>query len=297
MISLRLASASPSPSRFGLAGALAVAACAAFLVTGCSVDSRGFGGPDGGLGGGAASTGGSASSGGAPGIGGVPGSGGTVGTGGAHASGGTTGSAGKSGTGGKSASGGATASGGITGSGGLTGSGGNGGGAPGTGGVTGSGGGGPGGHPGAGGGGHQGSGSGGMSMGTGGEGGSSGAGGAGGMPGGGGQGGGAGKTCQQLVNEYAKALQEARMCTPGATDQCLETAPATLSYCNVCPQVPVNDATQVTAIRSQWLAQGCATPTVCPAIACIGPGGRICAVSNSGPSSGGLCQSSGIVAN
>jgi len=211
-----------------------------------------------------------------------------------HATGGTPGSGGKAGTGG---SGGKGGNGGAAASGGITGSGGN---APGSGGATGSGGSAPGGHPGSGGlggGGHQGTGSGGMPMGTGGAAGKPGAGGAGGMPGAGGEGGQGPKTCDQLVNEYAKALQEARMCTPGAADQCLETAAPSLSYCNVCPQVPVNDATALTAIRSQWLAQGCATPTVCPAIACVAPAGRTCAVSNSGPSSGGLCETTGIVTN
>jgi len=275
---------------------------AVLLAAGCSVDSRGFGGSDAGLGGGTTETGGqaggSSSSGGAPGNGGVSGSGGIPGSGGAHASGGTPGSGGESGSGGnksgsggnKSGSGGKTGNGGGAASGGISGSGGNSGGTTGSGGGSGgagggSGGSGPGGHPGTGG--LGGTGAGGISMGTGGEAGKPG--------GGGGHGGEGGKTCEQLVSEYAKALQEARVCTPGATAQCQQLAAQTLSSCNACPQVPVNDASRVTMIRSQWLAQGCAMPTLCPAIACVMPRGAICAMDTNGPD--GICQASGIIAN
>lgn len=289
MIFLRCTTAPLSFPRSLHSGGLLL--CAALLVAGCSVDSRGFGGLDAGLGGATVGTGGKTASGGIFGNGGAPGAGGTPGSGGAHASGGTLGSGGKTGGGGKTGSGGAIGNGGSA-IGGVTGSGGNGGFS------TGSGGAGPGGHSGTGGsgdGGHGGIGTGGKSMGTGGSAGTPGTGGVGGGGGQGGQGGDS-RACAQLVDEYAKALEEARACTPGATDQCQFMASPVLSSCNSCPQVAVDDTSQLTAIRSQYFARGCATATLCPAIACVIPGTRTCAPTDSG-APGGICQSSGIVSN
>ena len=261
------------PSQTCVVRSLVVAAAtwSALTVAGCSVDSKGFGGVDaggGGTGTGATSASGGSSGGTSGGSGGVNGSGGvsatggtSPGSGGAHASGGSPGSAGHGGSGGVAA-GGHVGSGG-TGAGGRVGSGGT-----------------------AGGAGHEGSGSGGK-MGTGGSGGKGGQGGTGGQ---------GAETCDQYVADYANALAEARACTVGATDQCQQNAPGTLSYCTGCPQVVVNDAAPLTAIRAQWTAAGCAVPTVCPAIACVVPSMRTCVATDAGPS-GGICQASLLAGN
>jgi len=131
--------------------------------------------------------------------------------------------------------------------------------------------------------GHEGTGSGGK-MGSGGSGGKGGA---------GGQGGQGGETCAQYADDYMKAMTEARACTVGATAQCQQFAPATLSYCTGCPQVPVNDNTELTAIRARWTAAGCAVPTVCPAIACVLPTMAVCMATDAG-ATGGICQASGL---
>jgi hypothetical protein len=211
--------------------------------------------------------------------GGSPGSGGAVGTGGSStAQGGSPGSGGAVGTGGSStAQGGSPGSGGAVGTGGKVGSGGT----VGTGGKVGTGG----------------------AMATGGstgQGGGGGTAGAAGQDGGGmgGQGGQAidgGKTCSQLVTDYADALIVAKQCTPGAIDQCQQLVQGILSSCTGCEQY-VNDSTTLTAIRKQWTNQGCMVPVLCPAIACIMPGPSTCVTTGTttggpaaGTPTGGVC--------
>ena len=138
-------------------------------------------------------------------------------------------------------------------------------------------------------------GAGGKSVGAGGGAGKPGAGGAGTAgAGGNGAGGQSGLTCDELVAEYAKAVPAARACSPGAANQCMQRATATLTYCTGCPSY-VNDAKELTAIRAQWTAQGCAVPTVCPAIACVAVVESCVATDGGAP--GGICQVGTIVAN
>ena len=168
----------------------------------------------------------------------------------------------------------------------------------GTAGTTGTGGQAGGGHGGsAGGGGHGGSGGhagggghGGHAGAAGGAGGHAGeAGGPGGAGGAGGQHGDAGQTCDEIQTAFAQALIAALSCTPGAANQCAATALIEpLGQCPGCVQY-VNDATTLNALRTQWDAQQCGQPVLCPAIACALPHPVTCAASDG--SSGATCQS------
>jgi hypothetical protein len=247
-----------------LAVTLASLVVAASTLEACSVDSKGFGDVDAGVGG--------------------KGQGGGVGGGGSKGSGGNVSSGGAIGTGGMEASGGHPGTGGVgMGSGGLgdgSGGAGTGGGGPGGSGADGGKG------SGAAGGKATGGGPGGSSTGgTGAEGGSA----TGGKDGGSGGQAGDKKHCDMLVSDYANALPEARACTPGATMQCKQTAPASLSSCFGCPTY-VNDATKLTQIRAQWQNLGCNNPVgPCPAIACVLPGVAVCAPTDAS-SPGGECM-------
>jgi hypothetical protein len=117
--------------------------------------------------------------------------------------------------------------------------------------------------------------------------GQSGGGGAGGAGGGTADG---GETCDELALDYANAFVAASACTPGAANQCQTLAPPTIgNVCNVCGDWYVNDATTLTAIRSQWARQGCALPIACPAILCRAPTPASC-VAVDAASPGGVCS-------
>jgi hypothetical protein len=89
-----------------------------------------------------------------------------------------------------------------------------------------------------------------------------------------------GESCQQLMDDYTRALVPAIACVPGAADQCQQL---TLSLdCTDCYR-GVEDATTVDALRAQLLGQGCITPVVCP---CIGSGAGTCAATDAGSASG-----------
>ena len=252
---------------------LTVSTSGALLAGGCSADGKAFGGLDAGGG-----TGDGPGSGGSS----VGGSSGGAGSGGVPATGGSRGEGGISGTGGRGEAGKGAGSGGHAGTGGSASGGGGAGGRMAQGGSPGTGGNGAGG-------------AGGKSIGAGGGAGKQGAGGSGTAgAGGNGAGGQSGLTCDELVAEYAKAVPAARACSPGAANQCMQRATATLTYCTGCPSY-VNDAKELTAIRAQWTAQGCAVPTVCPAIACVAVVETCVATDGGAP--GGICQAGSIVAN
>jgi len=76
-----------------------------------------------------------------------------------------------------------------------------------------------------------------------------------------------GQTCARLVNEFQDALTAARICVPGAANQCHQLAPIVLADCPACSEAWVNDATALIAIQEQWLA-ACARPLQCKAVSC-----------------------------
>ena len=203
------------------------------------------------------------------GAGGGPATGGQTGAGGASATGGATASGGQTGTGGDGQQGGTTGAGGsATGAGGsVTGAGGS---------VTGAGG-GTGGSTGKGG-----SGAGGNATGAGGNG------------TGGGKGGQGGESCDKIASDYASAMTAAKMCTPGATNQCQKLVDGTIG-CSGCRQY-VNDATMLDQIQNQWDGQGCTQ--LCSAIACVTPPstcagtGPITGGPGGGANAGGTCTGS-----
>ena len=97
-----------------------------------------------------------------------------------------------------------------------------------------------------------------------------------------------------LVADYAEALTEARVCTPGAPMQCRQNASAGLNGCYGCP-VFVNDATKLNEIRDEWLAKRCNLPIAfCPAIACVAPGPPTC-TPRPGGAPGGQCDAGLVV--
>jgi hypothetical protein len=137
-----------------------------------------------------------------------------------------------------------------------------------------------------------------IQTGTGGNSGSGGSGGAaggssGGAGAGGGHGGGAGgqggqttdggPSCTQLMTEYSAAVTAALVCRPGAQNQCAQQA--LLPNCTTCYET-VNDATTLTTLRTQLIAQGCVHPTACP---CAAPQTSGC-VANDAGSAAGTCM-------
>jgi hypothetical protein len=131
--------------------------------------------------------------------------------------------------------------------------------------------------------------------GSGGKGGATGTGGkgTGGSTGTGGQGG--NPSCDALTTDYTTALGQAKLCTPGAPDQCQQMVDSSLS-CPGC-QTYVNDTTMLDAIDAQWAAAGCdKMHFVCPAIACVVPGPASCVPSGAGPGPvAGTCVGSNLV--
>jgi hypothetical protein len=98
--------------------------------------------------------------------------------------------------------------------------------------------------------------------------------------------------CSDLAARYGDALATARHCLVGATDQCAQSAFASLSGCIGC-KVPVNGSAALDQLKAAWDQAGCGTrqgPLPCPGIVCINPNG-VCQAADGG---GGLCVSQGI---
>jgi len=90
-------------------------------------------------------------------------------------------------------------------------------------------------------------------------------------------------------------MPAAEQCDVAAKGTCAQLVRASLSPCGGC-QTYVNDATTLNAIQAAWLAQKCNDVRVlCPAIACVQPGGSVCVAGDGG---GGLCQTEvGVLPN
>jgi hypothetical protein len=97
----------------------------------------------------------------------------------------------------------------------------------------------------------------------------------------------AGRSCEQLANDFLAARSAASACTPGASNQCQATVPVTL--CAGCNWY-VNDASQVQPIVAQFFAQGCDKngATACTFYNCIQVAPFTC-VANDGGAPGGTC--------
>jgi hypothetical protein len=87
-------------------------------------------------------------------------------------------------------------------------------------------------------------------------------------------------SCQQLMDDYTRALVPAFVCTVGAPDQCQQRSLA-LS-CTGC-YLLAQTTTTLDALRAQMLAQGCISPGDCP---CISPGDPVCVPVDGGPGEG-----------
>jgi hypothetical protein len=94
--------------------------------------------------------------------------------------------------------------------------------------------------------------------------------------------------CGTLASEYAAVLIGARSCTAGATGQCAQQVPSSLSACNSgCTQF-VTDSGVLDVIRQKWNADGCGNlPVACPLIACAPATGASCLQSDAG---GSVCS-------
>jgi hypothetical protein len=113
-------------------------------------------------------------------------------------------------------------------------------------------------------------------MGAGGQSGSAGAGGQSGGQGGGG----GGKSCDQLRQDYATAMESARMCNAAIDIPQCEHIVSSQIVCG-CP-TSVNDRTELDRIEAAWMAAGCAPPVFCPAIACLAVARGQCVAISSG---------------
>jgi hypothetical protein len=115
--------------------------------------------------------------------------------------------------------------------------------------------------------------------GTGGTSGNSGTGGAGGSSTDGGLG-----VCRTLASEYAAAVIAAKSCAAGASGQCAQPLPASLSTCPICTTY-VTDRTGPDAVRTKWDAAGCGnTVTLCIGVSCAAAASGMCVPSDAGGS-------------
>jgi hypothetical protein len=88
------------------------------------------------------------------------------------------------------------------------------------------------------------------------------------------------ESCQQLMDDYTRALVPAFACTVGAPSQCQQRSLA-LS-CTGC-YLLAQTTTTLDALRAQIIAQGCVRPGDCP---CISPGNPVCVPVDGGPGEG-----------
>jgi hypothetical protein len=90
------------------------------------------------------------------------------------------------------------------------------------------------------------------------------------------------ESCQQLMDDYTRALVPAFACTVGAPNQCQQRSLAL--GCTGCYLLAQTTDT-LDAFRAQMLAQGCISPGDCP---CVSAGNPVC-VSIDGGSGSGTC--------
>jgi hypothetical protein len=103
---------------------------------------------------------------------------------------------------------------------------------------------------------------------------------------GGGTGGSSATSCVQLESDYAAELAKAKSCSPGASNQCQESAPSALACgCDTF----VNDRSALDQLQTRWKQAGCQSGMVCPAVACVMPRGATCRAGDGGS---GVCQDS-----
>ena len=102
----------------------------------------------------------------------------------------------------------------------------------------------------------------------------------------------AGETCDQLMADYALAVNAALACTPGAPNQC-EAAIDPMPYpCMSCGGTQAaNDATGLSAMEQRWRAQ-CEPNVTCSSVTSCNPQpvpGTCVAVNGGGLAGGGIC--------
>ena len=94
-------------------------------------------------------------------------------------------------------------------------------------------------------------------------------------------------SCGMFASEYAAVLTGARSCTAGASGQCGQQVPSSLSPCSACMEY-VTDRSILDDIRKEWDVAGCANVKVaCPLIACAPATGAACLPSDAG---GSVCS-------
>jgi len=100
-----------------------------------------------------------------------------------------------------------------------------------------------------------------------------------------GSGGGAANPCDTFASEYAAVLIGASSCTAGATGQCEQPVPASLSSCGAGCTIYVNEASVLKVIQRAWEAAHCGSMTAdCPLVYCPFTAGGSCVPSDAGGS-------------
>ena len=105
--------------------------------------------------------------------------------------------------------------------------------------------------------------------------------------------------CNALVAEYQSAFTAAETCQVGASGQCQQSVPGSLSGCS-CPTL-VTDTSALSTIREAWDAAGCVVPTgpcriSCPAAlnnTCVSTDGGSAGFCSYVPGTGGISGSGG----
>jgi hypothetical protein len=101
-------------------------------------------------------------------------------------------------------------------------------------------------------------------------------------------------TCEGLEQQYASALEQARVCVPQLrAEQCTRRvadrlACACLTYVN---RFGTEAVAELGRLQQQWIAAGC-EPETCPTVGCVGPHAGECVSDDEDPMSrSGHCES------
>jgi hypothetical protein len=115
-----------------------------------------------------------------------------------------------------------------------------------------------------------------------------------------GSGGSAGADCTALKTAYSLALEKARACDVGSTDQCTKSStlpPAAGCGCAVLVNAKSAATTAAKAKYQEYQDAKCSTGVICNDIACLAYATASCAVQSTTTSSAYVCTGSSALAN
>jgi hypothetical protein len=91
-------------------------------------------------------------------------------------------------------------------------------------------------------------------------------------------------SCSVIATQYTQTLADAQVCDVGASNECQNLVPSSLSACPVC-MTYANVSLTLDTLKADWVQQNCgASSGTCPALTCQQPTSGSCA-------SGGTCVS------